>query len=216
MVPFCTILSSGTYIFSLGRGGRPELYGFALLYREIQKCYRHIFFPRLYLIWIHRKTINTDPDFDANVFLFYLPASSPERLLASTCMMAVREGVLTGPPPTCSTAAKAGVAHPPHAGFVSTGEAAGPVTVSASGTEASFFLSFCESLGNFFIGVSGLLGVDEGALVVIAAEGSVVGVGVWAEGWSAARMALKKDLSLDEILQTFTHIIIHIPEKDCR
>jgi hypothetical protein len=69
------------------------------------------------------------------------------------------------------------------------------VTVSASGTEASFFLSFCESLGNFFIGVSCL----PGALVATAAEGSVVGVGVWAEGWSADRMALKKDLSLDEI-----------------
>jgi hypothetical protein len=130
------------------------------------------------------------------MFFSYLPASSPERLvLASTCMMAVSEGVLTGPP-TCSTAAKAGLAHPPHAGFVSTGEAAGPLMVSASGTEeASFFLSFCESLGNFFIGVSGLAG----ALVVTAAEGSVGVVGVWAEGCSAARMALKKDLSLEEI-----------------
>jgi hypothetical protein len=140
------------------------------------------------------------------MFFYYLPASSPERLvLASTCMMAVREGVLTGPP-TCSTAANAGLAHPPHAGFISTGKATGPVTVSTSGTEASFFLSFCESLGNFFIGVSCLLGADEGTLVFTAAEGSV-GVGVWAEGWSTARMALKKDLSLDEILQTFTHTL---------
>jgi hypothetical protein len=130
------------------------------------------------------------------MFFFYLPASSPERLLASTCMMAVSEGVAS--PPTCSTAANAGLAHPPHAGFVSTGETTGPVTVSTSSTEASFFLSFCESLGNFFIGVSCLLGVDEGALVVTAAAGSVC-VGVWAEGCSAARMALKKDLSLDEI-----------------
>jgi hypothetical protein len=90
------------------------------------------------------------------------------------------------------------VAHPPQAGFVSTGEAAGPLTVSESGIKASFFRSFCESLGNFFIGVSSL----PAALVVTAAEGSVGVVDVWAEGCSAARMALKKDLSLEEICLT--------------
>jgi len=105
--------------------------------------------------------------------------------------MAVSEGVASPPPTSWAAAADPGLAHPPHAGFVSTGEAAETLDVSASGREASFFLSFCESLGNFFIGVS----VLPGALVVTAAEGSV-GVGV---GCSAARMALKKDLSLEGI-----------------